>query len=132
MFPNRVLVCCVVVFVCWCSPGTADENPPPNPLALLGLKDAPKKPAVIPVSKSLALDAVMKTLRKQFPAGTVIVPLPDEHALLVYVTEAEAKEIRQLANPPLEKVPAPKPMVPPAPFFGPSVDPHMLLPKKID
>jgi hypothetical protein len=55
-----------------------------------------KKPSVVPITKVFDLDEVTRTVQKLFPAKTVIVPLPDEHALLVYMTDSELAELRDI------------------------------------
>ena len=60
----------------------------------------PEEPVKLALARALRirkvtfrdLDEIAKYVRKKFPAKTVILPLPDEHSLLVYVTDEEAKE----------------------------------------
>ena len=82
-------------------------------LLLLGEPpDAPKRAHAIPVPAVLEFKETVKTVKKLFPVKTVILPLDDEHALLAYVTDTQAKEIRAslrlLAEP--VKPAAPPPM----------------------
>ena len=107
MFARCVLaVCCAAVVG---TPARADDT------RTKPAEKAPKKPSVIPIEKELDLDRVAQSVRVRFPVGTVIVPLPDEHALLVYVTDDDAKVIRAMVSVPCETIPevapAPRPVV---------------------
>ncbi|MBM3983742.1 MAG: hypothetical protein FJ304_26430 [Planctomycetes bacterium] len=68
-----------------------------------------KQPAIVPVNKALELDDVVRTAKKLFPADTVIVPLRHEHALFVFMTEKELRELQEIIRPIGEKALAPLP-----------------------
>ncbi|WP_162671085.1 hypothetical protein [Gemmata massiliana] len=73
-----------------------------------------KKLRVIHLIEGVDSDEIATTLCKLFPVGTAIVPVPGQSALLIYVTDAEAKEARAVLFPlalpdELEQAPAPRP-----------------------
>jgi hypothetical protein len=68
-----------------------------------------KRPSVVPLSHALDLEKVAKITKKLFPPKTVIVPLHDEHALLVYMNEKELKELRDMMAFGEKPMPQPKP-----------------------
>jgi hypothetical protein len=80
-------------------------------LRLLGEPEKKKWPSVIPISNLVDLEEVVKSVEKKLPAGSVLEPLPKEHALLVYATDEKLKEIREI----LRLLSAEKPAPPVAP-----------------
>lgn len=55
-----------------------------------------RKPQVVTISKRLDLADTVSMAKYQFPVKAVFVPLPDVHALLVYLTDDELELLRQL------------------------------------
>lgn len=59
----------------------------------------PRKPAIIPLAPGLDSVDIVRKLRKLMPAHTLMVPVPVVDVLLVYATENEVREIRQMVRP---------------------------------
>lgn len=87
----RVVACAVLwAAVFACAPVRAEEMAEQTPL---------KKPAVVSLSPGVDPVDTARRLGKLIPADTVIVPVPLADVLLVYATEDEVREIRQMIRP---------------------------------
>jgi hypothetical protein len=86
----RAVACAALCAALACTPARADEKAEQSPS---------KKPAVVPFAPGIDPVDTARNLRKLMPAETFILPVPFADALLVYATEDEVREIRQMVRP---------------------------------